>query len=47
LKFKVHWEGCPDAEDSWLPWKELRSNEALHEYLVRMGRSSMVPKEFR
>jgi hypothetical protein len=47
LKFKVHWEGCPDAEDSWLPWKELRSNEALHEYLVRMGRPSMVPKEFR
>jgi hypothetical protein len=47
LEFKVHWEGCPDSEDSWLPWKELRSNEALHQYLIRLGRPNMVPREFR
>ena len=47
LEFKVHWEGCPDSEDSWLPWKELRSNEALHAYLTRTGHASMIPKEYR
>jgi hypothetical protein len=46
LEFLVKWEGCPESENSWLPWKELRSNEALHNYLRRKNLTKYIPKEF-
>ena len=33
LDFLVRWEGYDEAEDLWLPYRELRDNPALHRYL--------------
>lgn len=33
LLFRVHFVDYPEAEDSWLPWKEVNELEALDVYL--------------
>ena len=47
LDFLVHWRGLDDKENLWLPWKELRNNPILHQYLRNNGMAAKVPKEFR
>ena len=47
LDFLVRWQGLEDKENLWLPWKELRNNPILHQYLRDHGMQSKIPKEFR
>ncbi len=45
--FRTRWLGYGEAQDLWLPWKELRNNTELHKYLRENGLSALVPKEHR
>ena len=44
LFFKIRWLGLTEKEDSWLPWKELRHNIVLHDYLRANKMSSLIPR---
>jgi hypothetical protein len=44
LEFLVQWEGCPESDNLWLPWKELRTNEFLHKYLWNNNLQKHIPK---
>jgi hypothetical protein len=47
LKFFVEWVGFPDHEDyTWIDWKELRTNIILHQYLVKVNLSKLIPSGF-
>jgi hypothetical protein len=35
VEFRVRWAGYDDNFDSWLPYKELRDNIKLDEYIQR------------
>jgi hypothetical protein len=41
------WEGLDKAYNRWLPWKELRNNVKLHEYLRVVKLGKLIPKEHR
>jgi len=47
LFFKVRWLGYDDSHDLWLPWKELRDNTQLHQFLRENGLGALVPMEHR
>ena len=47
LSFLVRWRDSTDADDSWVPWKTVYRSPAAHAYLIRIGRTSMIPAEFR
>ena len=47
LFFKTRWLGYDESHDLWLPWKELRDNTQLHQYLRENGLASLIPKEHR
>ena len=47
LKFLVHWAGFDHSEDTWEPWKELRTNGALHNYLRAHGLESLIPRQYQ
>lgn len=47
MDFKVRWAGLGEEFDLWLPWKELRNNIKLHEYLRTHGLQKLVPREHR
>jgi hypothetical protein len=47
MQFLVRWLGYGPDDDLWLPWSELRSNEALHTYLRQHNMESLIPKSFR
>jgi hypothetical protein len=47
MKFVVRWAGYDASQDSELPWKELRTNVALHNYLRENKMKSLIPKDFR
>ena len=47
MDFLVKWQGYGNDENLWLPWKELRNNPKLHEYLFSVGMMKIIPKEFR
>jgi hypothetical protein len=44
LDFLVRWKGYDESEDLWLPWKSIRLNSKLHEYLRANGMGRLVPK---
>lgn len=44
LDFLVRWAGYSEEHDLWLPWSELRDNEALHSYLREKGLDKLIPK---
>ena len=46
MYFKVKFENIPlsDRDDDLIPWKELRNNPKLHEYLTERGMGKHVPK---
>jgi hypothetical protein len=44
LQFKVRWLGLAEKFDKWLPWKELRLCEQLHNYLVSIKQEKHIPK---
>jgi hypothetical protein len=43
MDFKVRWLGYGAEDDLWLPWKELRDNNALHKYLFEHGLKKLIP----
>ena len=47
MDFLVRWVGYGPADDIYLPWKELRNNPVLHDYLFRVGLVKTIPKEHR
>ena len=44
MDFLVRWEGLDESKDLWLPWKELRNNSKLHEYLQQNNMARLIPK---
>ena len=46
LRFRVRWVGYDASEDTREPWKNLRTNHALHEYLRRIGQHKLIPSAF-
>jgi hypothetical protein len=46
LDFKVRWTGESSDNDLWLPWKELKNNTLLHQYLIENGLHKLVPKQY-
>ena len=47
LEFLVKWQGYKEADNSWEPWKNLRNNAKLHEYLRSQGMEKLIPQQFR
>ena len=47
MDFLVRWEGYTAVDDQWLPWRQLRNNPKLHEYLRQHGFQKIIPKEHR
>jgi hypothetical protein len=47
MDFLVRWEGYTEADDQWLPWRALRNNPKLHQYLLQNQLGKLVPKEHR
>jgi hypothetical protein len=47
MEFLVRWAGYGPEDDMYLPWKELRNNPILHEYLFQNGLINIIPKEHR
>ena len=47
LDFLVKWAGYDDSQNTYVPWKELRNNPVLHEYLKTHGLKKLVPQEHR
>jgi len=45
MDFLVRWEGYDASEDQWLPWRQLRNNPKLHNYLRDHGFARLIPKE--
>lgn len=46
MTFRVRWSGYGPESDTWEPWKQVRTNKRLHEYLRQHGMQSMIPKQF-
>jgi len=44
LDFLIRWEGYDESEDLWLPWKAVRLNPKVHDYLRTHGMSRLIPK---
>jgi len=44
MTFLVRWAGFGPDTDTWEPWKELRTVEALHTYLRSKGMPQLIPK---
>ena len=47
LEFLVQWRGFTSDDNSWEPWKHLRTNFVLHDYLRSKGLDSLIPHNFR
>jgi hypothetical protein len=47
LDFLVRWKNCDPMYDRWIPWKELRNNPILHQYLLNNNLKSIIPREHR
>ena len=46
MRFLVKWEGYPECENTWEPWKNLRLNVKLHQYLRTNNLAKLVPKGY-
>jgi len=46
MTFWVKWEGYPEEENTWEPWKTMRLNGRLHEYLRANNLAKLVPKGY-
>ena len=44
LFFKVHWKDCPDRDDSWESYSNLRHNEVLHAFLIAKKLRRLIPR---
>ena len=47
LEFLVKWQDYKEADNSWEPWANLRTNARLHEYLRQHGLQNLIPRQFR
>ena len=47
LQFRVRWRGLSEEFDRYLPYKELRNNPRLHEYLTKNNMKSYIPREHK
>lgn len=47
LEFLVHWLGYPTEDDTWEPYRNLRHLDALHEYLRKNNKESLIPNIHR
>jgi hypothetical protein len=47
MQFLVRWANSSETDDQWLPWKDLRTNGALHKYLQIQNLAKLIPPEFK
>ena len=47
MQFLVRWANSNETDDQWLPWKDLRTNSALHKYLQEQNLAKLIPPEFK
>ena len=47
LEFLIKWEGYPDENNTWEPWRNLRRNLHVHEYMRGHGLGSWIPRNLR
>ena len=47
MDFYVSWVNAPESANLWLPWKEVRNNTQLHEYLKNNNMTYLIPREHR
>jgi hypothetical protein len=47
MSFTVRWKIFSSDYDRELPWKELRNNPALHQYLADNGLYALIPTEHK
>ena len=46
-EFKVRWEGFDASHDEWKPWKEVKDNAKLHQYLRDHHLRRFIDKRYR
>ena len=47
LEFLVKWQGYPAEQNTWEPWRNLRRNLHVHEYMRRHKLASLIPRKLR
>jgi transposase InsO family protein len=48
LLFRVRWDGLDEPDsDRWIPYREIRDNPKLHEYLRTKGLVKLIPDEHK
>ena len=47
LDFRVRFAGYTEADDMWLPYRELRDTPQCHEYLWANNMKNLIPDEHR
>jgi len=47
MTFRVRWRNLTEDYDRILPWKELRNNPILHQYLRNNNLERLIPREHR
>jgi transposase InsO family protein len=47
MDFLVRWKGESDENNLWMPWKDVRRNPILHQYLRDNKMKSIIPNEFK
>ena len=46
-EFLLHWKNKDERFDQWTPWKEVRSNSIVHQYLKNNHMGNKIPKAFK
>ena len=46
MEFKVHWLGYGDQHDTWEPWRNVSTKDALHDFLRKEHLAHLIPKKF-
>jgi len=47
IEFLVRWTGYGENDDLWLPYSELRDNDATHRYLLSINKKNLIPLKFK